>query len=749
MAASIKAQGPMDAYMKKESKPPPPPHSSDGAAVSDGAVIASIPSSKYTSSLWEAAVGNIRQKLPSDIDRSNPRAILQQVVVEADERKEESKAKEHKVKLPGKSGKEVKLREVYGSILSCAKRFRDVGDIAMQASPPQAALPWAIVRLCLTAAFNEHEFYGVMIQGLEMVSSIVTHYIVIERLFVGEISDHAQAVRNSLLALYAALLDFLVEALKYFPSPRKEEEKTIKHYFRKGADKARRTFMSLDVTSQNEIKRLLNQVSKSKDDVDSDSNHAYATMNLHAISKSERFQDHISKQLDAMQLTEDEKDRRLDMLLKEFERPLGSIESKVSEIYESMEQSREEAYVREVLDWLSPATFDNKRRAYHQSLLNTRSNLPASGAWLLQDSNFVQWHSSNRSSIAWLRGISGTGKTTLTAIVVDHLQSLQSRNANAERLAFFYTSPAKDFDSRADPDDIIRNLTRQLSHIAGNPELEVAIKQRFEQVASATDQPLKPTTDECINMIFDLSISYSIYIVIDGLDDTTEGDSNSQVRSSTNEFIQALRQVLQRSSSPIKLFFSTLSDSSAEKRLRNNFGNDYDNQQNGLYGLHVIEVNADNNHRDMENFINDKVTKRIRSNELLEGEVDSTLKTKITERLLQRSNGKFSFVSVLIDRICDESMSESMVLEEIENSPGITDIYERSVDEIRNSGKPRVQVTAKATLRWLLCLQEQLYTQEFLEAINIEVRANYVSIKRTYFQVASDSMYLIYTQSAM
>ncbi|KAL6712970.1 hypothetical protein ACLMJK_009525 [Lecanora helva] len=713
MATSITPQGPMDAYLRKQSQPPPAYGSA--AFMSDGAINPSVRPSGYTSSLWETAVGNIRQKLPSDIDSSNPAAILQQVVTEADERKEESKTKEHKVKLPGKSGKEIKLRDIYGSILSCAKRFRDVGDIAIQASPPQAALPWAIVRLCLTAAFNEHEFYGVMMQGLEMVSSIVTHYIVIERLFVGEVSDHAQAVRNSLLALYAAVLDFLVEALKYFPSLRKEEDKTIKHYFRKGADKAKRTFMSSDVSSQAEVKRLLNQVSKSKDDVDSDSNHAYASMNLQAINRSDKFQDIISKQLDALGVAQNDKDRRLDALLTEFEKPLESIENKVAEMYESMEQSREEAHVREVLDWLSPVALDNKRRAYHQSLRNT--TLPSSGTWLLQDPIFVRWHRSAKSSVAWLRGISGTGKTSLMSIVVNYLQS---RSTNAERLAFFYISPAEDFGAKTDPDEILRNLTRQLSHIAGSSELEVAIKQRFEQVASATDQPLKPTKDECINMILDLSISYPIYIVIDGLDDPMDGDSNNQIRSSMNDFIQALRQVLLRSSSPVKLFFSTLSDSSAEKRLRTSFGKPYENEEDLLHELYVMEVNADSNHKDIEYFIDDQVKRRIKSNDLLEGKVDESLKTKISQRLLQRSNGNFSFVSVLMDRICDESMSKTMVLEEIENSPGISDIYERSVNEIRNSSKPRTQATAKAALRWLLCLQDTLYIPAFLEAVNIE-----------------------------
>lgn len=167
---------PTDSSARNEVHDPPPAYGNKELNLGSS-TKSNVQESSYTSSLWADAVdkirkelpSEIRQQLPDDLNRSGASQILQNVIKEAEDRQKDSTAKEHQIEVPGKSGKRVKLRDVYGGILSFAMKFRDVGDIAIQASPPQAALPWAIVRLCLTAAFNKHEFYGVIIQGLEMV----------------------------------------------------------------------------------------------------------------------------------------------------------------------------------------------------------------------------------------------------------------------------------------------------------------------------------------------------------------------------------------------------------------------------------------------------------------------------------------------------------------------------------------------------------------------------------------------------
>ena len=681
-----------------------------------------VQESSYTSSLWADAVGEIREQLPGEIREQLPdhlngsRAsdILSTVIKEAEDRQKDSAAKKLQIEVPGKSGKKVKLRDVYGGILRFAMRFRDVGDIAIQASPPQAALPWAVVRLCLTAAFNEHEFYGVVIQGLEMVCSIVSHYIVIERVFVGMESDNARAVRNSILALYADVLRFLLVALEFFPSPEKVDDDRgyIRSKFAFGADKVRRTFRNLSVTYQDSVKNILTQVSNRKDSVDSDAGHAYAEMNSDAF-------DRIGKQLDAMGYAEADHNRRLDVLREEFDRQLESIDYKVSEIFDSMRNRQQESHVRQVLDWLSPTVQDQSRKTTHQSLQNRR--LPSSGSWLLQDKEYLQWQDSEKSSITWVRGTSGTGKTMLLSLIVDHLESKLLEEKRSDRLAFFYVPPEQEISAGSDPNEVIRNIVRQLSHSRSNPELQPAIVQTHGQSNSTINQPPRPMRSVCADMIITLTHDFPIYIIVDALDTLKEGEPSDQTRSSRNDFIESLQKIVDKSDYPVKVLLSTLPDSLAETRLRNVFANALIDGSSHPYDTHVIEVNEDRSSGDLSLFVDDALTRRICRGDLLEGHVDTALKEKIAARLITRSKGMFSYASLAIDRLCDESISKFSVLQEIDEFRGMTDLYERSVNEIRTQSRARVQNTAKATLRWLLCIQKTLSVDEFLEALVVEV----------------------------
>ncbi|KAL8649248.1 MAG: hypothetical protein Q9210_004511 [Variospora velana] len=224
----------MDFFVHQRTPELPPPYE-------NGTSVASrqLKPSKYASSLWEAAVARSKRKLPQEITGADPSSVLLNVCDEATACQKESEQKQWNLKKRGKNGEEVKLREVYGVIASCSMSFRgqDVGDLVTQADPVHTALPWLVIRTCLTCAINEHEMCGIMIQGLEMVSGLVTHYIVIEQIFVIEDSDHATAAAS-------------------------------------GTAKFKRAFRSLDPTSQAAAKGLLDTISRAKANVDVDANHA-------------------------------------------------------------------------------------------------------------------------------------------------------------------------------------------------------------------------------------------------------------------------------------------------------------------------------------------------------------------------------------------------------------------------------------------------------------------------------------------
>ena len=61
----------------------------------------------------------------------------------------------------------------------------------------------------------------------------------------------------------------------------------------------------------------------------------------------------------------------------------------------------------EILRWLSPQPYMD----HHQQI--KKQALTGSGQWLLQDPLYIQWYEQSVSSLLWLRGKPGSGKSTL------------------------------------------------------------------------------------------------------------------------------------------------------------------------------------------------------------------------------------------------------------------------------------------------------------------------------------------------
>ena len=701
----------MDLFLQG-SKPKASPPYEKNISIAGGRAQPSVQKSEYASKLWEAAATRSKKKLPQELADAAPSDILLNVCDEAKARQDESEKKQWKVKKPGKNDEEVKLREVYGVIASCATRFLDVGDLVVQADPVHTVLPWLVIRTCLTAAINEHEMYCIVMQGLEMVSSLVTHYIVIEQIFVVEDTDHTRAVRNSLLALYTAIMDFLLEALNYFP-PVHHEEKDKYKLHKKLAGKAKRAFRILDPSAQVAAKGLLEKVSKAKANVDSDANHAYATKNLELLGEFGDAQNHIFKQLQSNGLDREEIKRRLTAMQKELTDPLYSIDDKVSSLYEQMERTE----VTRVLDWLSPASQETSRKEYHKRLSSYR--FAGSGRWLLEDSEYLQWQQSATSSVCCLSVMEGTGKTMLLSVVIDHLQDQFSHNGAPDHLAFFYAS-AQEGSFRGNADEVIRSVVRQLS-IAGTA-LEPATRQKYDDLTAATNEPSRPLMPECVEMILALTGSFPIVIIIDGLDALQTGNATQRIQGSRNDLIRSLNDILKQSSNPVKLLFSVLPHESAADSLRRVFANTAADDLKPPDNWHAIEVNASRNSGEINSYIDEELTKRRDSGDLLEGEVDADLKEKIKRCILEQSNGMFSYAAMQIDHLCGERMDKTTVLEELDKPlPGYTSLYDESVEQIRNDPNNSFRVTAQNTLRWLLCIEDPLLSlPAFLEAVAIE-----------------------------
>lgn len=87
----------------------------------------------------------------------------------------------------------------------------------MNYDPGHAALPWAAVRLLLQVMVNNTTRAANFIEGLEQVAFYIYDSAIRENLYVvTQSSEHSNDLRNHILALYAAVLRFLLAARQFF-----------------------------------------------------------------------------------------------------------------------------------------------------------------------------------------------------------------------------------------------------------------------------------------------------------------------------------------------------------------------------------------------------------------------------------------------------------------------------------------------------------------------------------------------------
>ena len=132
-----------------------------------------------------------------------------------------------------KDGEEVKLRHVLEKISVWVKeiiKIIDVGVLMDQSG--YAALPWAVVKYLTTVGkhardlgicsywraqigFSDIEEFSNVAEGIESVSSLITRYTIVEKLYLNQKCEAKVGLQEAITKLYAATLTYLAKVKAY------------------------------------------------------------------------------------------------------------------------------------------------------------------------------------------------------------------------------------------------------------------------------------------------------------------------------------------------------------------------------------------------------------------------------------------------------------------------------------------------------------------------------------------------------
>lgn len=235
-----------------------------------------------------------------------------------------------------------------------------------------------------------------MLEGLGLVTNLIARYAIVEDLYLREHSDSADQLSASLVQLYVAILTFLGRSYRFF-----------------GQNTAKRMLKSTFTLSDNGLQQLLRDIETNQVQVDrnsilvqADRQNSIASRvletNLQALD--------ISQNLEALRNTMSSDNVALQTQIKlllqlssQLDGPVHRIATQLSDIEDKLAVSRRV----EILSWLSAIPYEQ----HHQN--SRKGRLLDSGTWFLRKPEYLSWRSSSFSSILWLHGIPGSGKSTL------------------------------------------------------------------------------------------------------------------------------------------------------------------------------------------------------------------------------------------------------------------------------------------------------------------------------------------------
>lgn len=206
-------------------------------------------------------------------------------------------------------------------------------------------------------------------------------------------------------------------------------------------------------------------------------------------------------------------------------------------------------------------------------------------------------------------------------MIVEELRKQKATNEASAPIAYFYCARNTAEPERANPDEIMRSILKQLSSSKASLPVREPVATTYKTLKEKADdsgleQPAKLTVEECEDLVLGLLETNPATIVIDALD---ECDPDRRY-----ELLLALDKIIQKSASIVKVFVSSRDDNDIVCRLKNS--------------PNVI-IRASDNHNDIQRFIGSLVAQSINNKRLLSGRASKVLENRIVTVLEEGAKG--------------------------------------------------------------------------------------------------------------
>ncbi|KAI2634056.1 hypothetical protein GGS21DRAFT_543965 [Xylaria nigripes] len=594
-----------------------------------------------TDDMWKAALATLSDQDRATLDkleRSDRLSNITEALRLAHEARDKCQDKAWRFKR--ESGEEVVARDVLAKIARWVSHFKAVGDTIVQYDPVHAALPWAGFRFVLQACCDHFEVHEFLLEDMQSIANQICRCQVIEKYLQDSPSPADAAVnelKGALVRLYARILAYLAQVKAYF------DNKSVKKQF---------------------LKDLLGGSQKFKS----------------------HFKDITAAQKDVHEYSQI---ATLQVAIARLETPLSRWNEALTKISDGLSDAER----TKVLLWISKEPYED----YHNS--ERKDFIAGTGEWLLSHPTFRTWKDESASSLFWLHGIPGSGKSKLTSLVVKDAQNA-FENKKAPPPAYFYCSRNPAEPGRSDPGAILASIVRQLSCLKPEEPLfppTVAKYRSCEKNAFAASS-LQP--QETFDLLLEiLTVYQTATIIIDAFD-----ECNPETRQ---ELLDHFESLLHEPSILLKIFVSSRNDQDIVYQLQT---------------YPTLELSKDLISDDINRYMESEIYKLIKTRKLLgwcrDDDKKKAMRQKISLHVSAGAQGMFRWASLQLAVLC-KLKSFAAIDERLGKiPPKLGELYQELLNEIQTYEAESDRCYARNSLAWLLCARRRLRSDEFLMAVS-------------------------------
>ena len=552
-------------------------------------------------------------------------------------------------------GRTKRVRDTVDSILQVIKQSAGMISAGMTMVPIYVSLPWSFVAILIPFVINDSKELHAALDGLREVASIMASYSYAEKAFLTDDATKTE-FEDIVTEVYISILEYQAAAAVYFA---KSTLKRLGHSFAaatswtdaltKVRDRVR--------TAQNALIGLDATVTKK---------------GLESVASL------LQKGLDLM----------------------NQIHRTVSSSSISSDQLERES----ILNWICA---DNIPQDHFNVEDKIGENYLGSGTWLIEDTKrFAPWLQSKDGTLL-LQGIVGSGKSSLTCMVINHLAA-----SSNSRIAFTYfsnstTATARDQPTRNHTRDVIRRILKQCAYDSrGNlaKSIENAYNRSDSHSKGGWDINLGTATKQLQDVLAEHSNEDFIF-VFDALDEC----------SNLTEFLDCLLKVKMLSPN-LKLFTSARFEVGIPK----------------AFNAQQVAIDSSNS-SDIASFIESEVDRRYDGSNWTAEQAE-----RFKKALKRFAGGMFRWVELELDLFLPRSSYQTRLqmpadidarlskLERAQFTP-LARLYNAYQDIWNNALGNEDEIARRAVvmsaMKWVLCAFRPLHGFELAEAASTQTNA--------------------------